>query len=135
MNPQVAPFSVGMTKRLDLTKIKAVSFDVTGTLLIHKYPIMETYSSAAQWAKLPNPPTATELKVPFKQAYKEMHTAYPAFRDDKNLHSSRRWWEKTVKRTLELCNRNYTNAEFDRFFRRVYQHFGSIAVSLFHLFL
>ena len=113
-----------MTKRIDLKRIKAVSFDVTGTLLIHKDPIMETYSKAAEWAMVPNPPTPAELKAPFKQAYKEMLIAHPAFRNHKDFHSSRRWWAETVKRTLALSGRNYTEAEFHRFFRRVYQHFG-----------
>ena len=27
---------------------------------------------------------------------------------------------------MELCDRNYTKQEFDRFFRRVYQHYGSL---------
>lgn len=32
----------------------------------------------------------------------------------------------TVKRALELSGRTYSDAEFARFFRRVYQHYGSV---------
>ncbi len=124
-----------MAKRIDLKKIKAVSFDVTGTLLIHKHPIMETYSMAAHWAKVPNPPTPNELKTPFKQAYREMLLAHPAFRNHEDYHSSRRWWAETVKRTLLLSGRNYTNSEFNRIFRRIYQHFGRNHVPLIHFSL
>ena len=53
---------------IDASRIKAISLDVTGTLLVHRYPIMETYAAAAVWAKLPNPPTAEELKPAFKKA-------------------------------------------------------------------
>ena len=31
-----------------------------------------------------------------------------------------------MQRALELCERSYSEAEFDRFFRRVYQHYGSL---------
>ena len=110
----------------NLAKIKVISLDITGTLLIHKEPIMETYASAASWALLPNSPTADELKPAFKQAYKENLLKSPCFRNDLYLYSSRQWWVATVRRTLELCNRNYTDKEFNRFFRRVYQHYGSL---------
>ena len=53
---------------IDASRIKAISLDVTGTILVHRYPIMETYAAAAVWAKLPNPPTAEELKPAFKKA-------------------------------------------------------------------
>ena len=117
-----------MTKaiKLDLKKIKCISFDITGTLLIHKHPIMKTYAESALWAKLPNPPSAEELKAPFKQAYKEQLLSSPCFRDDRNLFNERTWWAKTVRRTLELCGREYTDEEFNRYFRRVYQHYGSV---------
>jgi FMN phosphatase YigB (HAD superfamily) len=86
---------------------------------------METYAEAAKWAHLPNSPTADELKPAFKQAYKENLTKYPCFRNDPALYSSRQWWFNTVERTLQLCSRSYSSKEFDRFFRRVYQHYGS----------
>lgn len=108
------------TRTLSLKNIKVVSFDVTGTLLIHKFPIVETYSDAAKWAQLQNPPKAAELKEPFKQAYKTMSKQYPSFRIDDDLYSSRRWWAQTLKMTLELSGRHYNNADFDRYFRYGY---------------
>ena len=40
--------------------------------------------------------------------------------------SGREWWRRTIRRVLALCGRSdYTDAEFERYFRRVYQHFGS----------
>ena len=42
---------------LNLNIVRAISLDVTGTILVHRYPIFETYAAAARWAQLPNPPT------------------------------------------------------------------------------
>ena len=105
-----------------LRNVRALSFDVTGTLLIHRDPFMESYADAAVWAKLPDPPSAAELKPAFRKAYHELLTESPCFGDNE-----RHWWINTVKRCLENCGRGdrYTDEEFHRFFRRVYQHYGS----------
>ncbi len=63
----------------DPKKIRAISLDVTGTILVHAEPIMKTYADCAVWARLPSPPTETELKPAFKAAYKQMHFDYPCF--------------------------------------------------------
>jgi putative hydrolase of the HAD superfamily len=112
---------------LNSKRIKVISFDVTGTLIVHRDPIMDTYANAAAWARLPNPPTASELKPAFKQAYKETLMEHPCFRNHPELYSSRNWWLKTVKRAVELTGRTgYSDMEFNRFFRRVYQVYGSL---------
>jgi REG-2-like HAD superfamily hydrolase len=90
-----------------------------------RYPIMETYAAAAKWAKLPNPPSVEELKPAFKKAYYKHLTESPCFGHAEGL-SSRQWWVRTVKSVLNFCGRDYTDAEFERFFRRVYQHYGSL---------
>ncbi|KAH8043868.1 N-acylneuraminate-9-phosphatase [Aureococcus anophagefferens] len=59
--------------------IRAVSFDVTGTLLFHKESIAKTYADAAVWARLDDPPTAEELKPAFKRAYKSACLERPCF--------------------------------------------------------
>lgn len=105
--------------------VKAVSLDVTGTLLAHRHPIYVTYADAAKWARLKNPPSADELKPAFKKAYFESLTKSPCFGHAEGL-SSRQWWVRTVQLALSNCGRSYTDAEFDRFFRRVYQHYGSL---------
>jgi hypothetical protein len=73
-----------------LSKVRAISFDVTGTLLVHKYPIMDTYAASAVWAQLPNPPTSAELKPAFKKAYFKHLTESPCFGGRDGL-SSRQW--------------------------------------------
>ena len=116
-----------MSLKLFGKTVRAVSFDVTGTLLVHRDPIMDTYAACAIHAKLPNPPTAKELKPAFQKAYKENLLKNPCFRNDQQLYSSRRWWVDTVKRALELTGRpTYPDRDFNRFFRSVYQHYGSL---------
>jgi len=111
---------------IDASKIKAISLDVTGTILVHRSPIMETYAAAAVWARLPNPPTVEDLKPAFKKAYKKHCTESPCFGHAEGL-SSRQWWTRTVRSALAFCGRDsYTEEEFQRFFRRVYQHYGSL---------
>ncbi len=61
-------------------RIKAITFDVTGTLLQHRFPIAQTYAECAQWARWSNPPTQEEIQPCFKQAYKETLLAHPYFR-------------------------------------------------------
>ena len=106
-------------------RIRAISLDVTGTLLVHRFPIMETYSRCAREARLgTDPPTADELKPAFKRAYKEMLLAEPCFAFGGN---ERAWWEKTVRRAVVLTGKtDFTDRDFNRFFRRVYQHYGSV---------
>jgi len=106
------------------SEIRALSFDVTGTVLIHSEPVMKTYADAGTWARLPDPPSEAELKPAFKTAWKEGLHDFPCFGAEAGL-SSRQWWKRTVRRTVELAGRNYDDEQFDRYFRRVYQHYGS----------
>ena len=107
-----------------LQGVRAVSLDVTGTLLTHGEPVMRSYAAAAVWARLPNPPTEAELKPAFKRAYKELLEEHPCFGGCDGL-PGREWWRRTILRVMTHCERSYADADFERFFRRVYQHFGS----------
>jgi len=100
--------------------IKAITFDVTGTLLQHRYPIAQTYAECAKWARLAEPPTQEEIQPAFKKAYKETLLEFPYFR-----HPTNEWWKHMLRRTIDLTGRNYTQQEFDRYYLRVFQHFGS----------
>jgi len=61
---------------IDGSRIKAISLDVTGTILVHSNPIMETYAAAAIWARLPNPPSVEVCLCPSDSlhVYKNMRT-------------------------------------------------------------
>lgn len=104
--------------------VKAISLDVTGTLLVHRQPIHETYAACALWAKLSDPPSASEFRPAFREAFRETSRAYPCFGHQEEL-SSRDWWALVVKKSLKLCGRSYEAADVERFFRRLYQHYGT----------
>jgi len=109
-------------------KIRALSLDITGTLLATREPVIKSYHDAAVWARLPNPPSQDEMKRGFKVAFQERCIESPCFGGVEGI-SGRNWWRTTVRRVLHHASPDatYTEEEFDRYFRRVYQHFGSPA--------
>ena len=125
-----AVHGLASSSTIDTSKIRAISFDVTGTLLATKEPVVKSYHDAAIWAKLPDPPTQDELKKAFKIAFKERSIESPCFGGVEGI-SGREWWQTTIRRVLLHCKDGdedyYTEDEFQRYFRRVYQHFGSPA--------
>jgi putative hydrolase of the HAD superfamily len=124
--------SVAYVEALSISgnKIRVISLDVTGTMLVTRESVIKTYYDAAIWAGLPNPPSQDELKQGFKIGYKERCIESPCFGGVEGI-SGREWWKATVKSVLHYAGRtadtDYTPEEFDRYFRRVYQHFGSPA--------
>jgi len=128
----------GNKKTLILPEIRAISFDVTGTLVATKEPVIQSYHDALLWSKFPNPPTREEMKVAFKTAYKERCIESPCFGGSRGVVDSdvqrgagRDWWRATVERVLLHSGRSpisdFLEEDFNRYFRRVYQHFGSPA--------
>ena len=89
-------------------------------------PVIQSYCNAAIWAQLPNPPSQSEMKMGFKIAFKERCLESPCFGGVEGI-SGRDWWKLTAARVLHHAKPDvkYTDEEFNRFFRRVYQHFGS----------
>ena len=113
---------------LESSKIRAISLDVTGTLVATKEPVIKSYHDAALWAQLPNPPTQDEMKKGFKIAFKERCMESPCYGGVEGI-AGREWWKETVARVLYHAkpDTKVSEQDFDRYFRRVYQHFGSPA--------
>ena len=109
--------------------VKAMSFEIQGVLTHHRAPIEGIYASLAQHVGLPNAPNAEEFKPAFRESYAKTMKDFPCYRypNDPALWSSRRWWRKLCAEVLLATNRNYSEAEVDRFFRAVYQHYGGPA--------
>ena len=111
--------------KADLMKgVRVLSLDVTGSLLIHKYPIMQTYLEAAHWAQLSNPPNRNDLESAYKKSYKYHSLKYPCFGSNSGM-PAREWWKRTAKMAFNDCGRYYSDSDFDRYFRRVYQYYGT----------
>eukprot|EP00536_Pseudo-nitzschia_multiseries_P009627 jgi/Psemu1/288588/fgenesh1_pg.273_\ len=121
---------------LDPSKIRAISLDVTGTLLATKEPVVKSYRDAAIWAKLPDIPSEQDFKAGFKEAFRSRSIESPCFGGVEGI-SGRDWWLETVRQVLHCAlleakkddyyEFHYNEEEFQRYFRRVYQHFGSPA--------
>ena len=62
-----------------LRPVRAISLDITGTLITHKGSVVQHYVDAAVWAKLDDPPSVDEMKPAFKAAYKERCIESPCF--------------------------------------------------------
>jgi FMN phosphatase YigB (HAD superfamily) len=139
----LSPSTTTSTSSLDITKIRAISFDVSGTLIVTKEAVIVTYWKAAIWARLPILPTQNDFKSGFGPAFRERCIESSCFGGVEGI-SGREWWMATVRRILDAAllenninskleeieiknddERYYTEEEFLRYFRRVYQHFGS----------
>lgn len=109
--------------------IKAISLDCQGTLYHHRAPIENVYARLAA-SLLSQAPSADEFREAFRVSYSETLRTYPCYRypshDDAN-YSTRRWWRELCRRTLEHTGKGYSDEQIDRFFRGVYQHYGSLA--------
>ena len=103
-----------------LRPVRAISLDITGTLITHKGSVVQHYVDAAVWAKLDDPPSVDEMKPAFKQAYKERCLASPCFGGAEGI-SGRDWWRGTARRVMELCGRSYAEEDFDRWFLSVHK--------------
>ena len=79
-------------------KIRALSLDVTGTLLATREPVVQSYYNAAIWAQLSNPPNLSELKQGFKIAFKERSLESPCYGGVEGISGS-----KSVCRELSFC--------------------------------
>mmetsp|Transcript_18971 Transcript_18971/g.28127 ORF Transcript_18971/g.28127 Transcript_18971/m.28127 type:complete len:298 (-) Transcript_18971:254-1147(-) len=122
---QVLLLSPITVSALTVEKIRAISFDITGTLVTTREPVIKSYHDAMIWARLPDPPTQSDLKNAFKSAFRERCIESPCFGGVEGI-PGRDWWKKTVRRVLEhSCGTEYNEDDFSRYFRRVYQHFGS----------
>ena len=103
-----------------LRPVRAISLDITGTLITHRGSVVQHYVDAAVWAQLENPPSTNEMKPAFKQAYKERCLSSPCFGGAEGI-SGRDWWRGTARRVMELCGRSYAAEDFDRWFRSAHK--------------
>ncbi|KAL3795340.1 hypothetical protein HJC23_009513 [Cyclotella cryptica] len=107
-------------------RIRAISCDVTGTLVSFKGKIEEHYGNAARACGIELPPEqAACIPKMFKQAYKETCAIHPCFGNSEI--SSKEWWRRCVRKSFDLVGTSMTEPEQERVFQRVYSTFGSHA--------
>jgi len=107
-------------------RLRAISMDVTGTMVQFSGRVEDHYAGAAKWCGVEL--TQSEVdSIPrsFSQAYKETCVAHPCFGNDSM--SAKQWWRHCVIRCLELSGAKMTRDQEERVFQRVYSIFGSHA--------
>jgi putative hydrolase of the HAD superfamily len=112
-------FSVHPPRR----RIRAISCDVTGTLVSFQGKIEDHYGNAARACGIEFPTEqAALLPKMFQKAYKETCAAHPCFGN--STISSKEWWRQCVRRSFNLVGTSMTEPEQERVFQRVYSAFG-----------
>jgi putative hydrolase of the HAD superfamily len=100
-------------------RIRAIVFDVGGTLIYPADPVGETYSrlARAHGGKLPPEATTTAFREAMKSSSPRTKGTIPCDGND------RAWWKQVVTRSMHE-NAFADPAAFDAFFEEVYLYFG-----------
>jgi putative hydrolase of the HAD superfamily len=102
-----------------MIRIRAIVFDVGGTLIYPADPVGETYARFARphGVKLPAEATTTAFREAMKSSSPRPKGTIPCDGND------RAWWKQVVSRSLPE-NAFADPAAFDAFFEEVYLHFA-----------
>ena len=102
-----------------MVRIRAIVFDVGGTLIYPADPVGETYArfARAHGVKLPPEATTTAFREAMKSSVPRAKGSVPSDGND------RAWWKQVVKRSMHE-NAFADPAAFDAFFEDVYLHFA-----------
>eukprot|EP00756_Hemistasia_phaeocysticola_P060514 Hpha_TRINITY_DN4093_c0_g1::TRINITY_DN4093_c0_g1_i1::g.63605::m.63605 len=116
----------GMVQQLSGSSIKCITLDVTGTLTRLRTEVASAYCAAGRWAGVAI--EVERMRSGFRKAFKSALHEYPCFGHAAGL-SDRGWWKLTVRRAFENCGCDFSGAQgeeqFERLFLRVYQHFAT----------
>jgi putative hydrolase of the HAD superfamily len=102
-----------------MVRIRAIVFDVGGTLIYPADPVGETYArfARAHGVKLPAEDTTTAFREAMKSSSPRPKGTIPCDGND------RAWWKQVVTRSMPE-NAFAEPAAFDAFFEEVYLHFA-----------
>lgn len=111
--------------RVPVAGIRAVTFEITSTLVCMSVPLGRVYGDAVRHYKLPCPSDDT-MKAAFKTAYGKQSAAKPNFGAGEGL-SERMWWKDMIQQTLSDagCTEALEPETFPLVFQRIYSAFGS----------
>ena len=116
--------SFGSWPKIRPIRIRAISMDVTGTLVSFRGSLSQHYVKSAEKCGVVLPKTM-QFDQAFKIAYVEISQSYPCF--GYNTITGKEWWRHCVLRSFELAGANMTEPQKDRVFQRIYSIFGSQA--------
>lgn len=105
--------------------LRAISFEITGTLVCMQVPLGQVYSDALRHYRLPAP-NDDLMKAAFKRAYVGVSKELPMFGASDGMNE-RGWWDVMIRRTLEEaeCGEALEADTFPLVFQRIYSAFGS----------
>ena len=107
-------------------RLRAITMDVTGTIVQFSGRIEDHYGAAARWCGVELTPTeVSSIPASFNQAYQETNLEHPCFGNSRML--AKEWWRICVLRCLELSGARMTKVQEEMVFQRVYSIFGSHA--------
>ena len=105
--------------------LRAITFEITGTLVCMSLPLGQVYGDALRHYKLPCPDD-DKMKAAFKRAYGSTGKALPNYGAAEGMHE-RQWWDTMIKSTLTEagCTEALEDETFPLVFQRIYSSFGS----------
>lgn len=107
-------------------RIRAITMDVTGTMVAFSGSLGDHYANAGHWCGVTLSPSAVDrMSESFHMAYRETSRAHPCFGGQ--AMSAKEWWRACVLRSFELSGAKLTKSQEERVFQRVYSVFGSHA--------
>jgi putative hydrolase of the HAD superfamily len=116
--------SFGSWPKIRPLRIRAISMDVTGTLVSFRGSLSQHYVKSAEKCGVLLPKTI-QFDHAFKTAYREISQSYPCF--GHNTITGKEWWRHCVIRSFEVAGATMTDVQKDRVFQRIYSIFGSQA--------
>jgi len=106
-------------------RLRAVTFEITSTLVCMAVPLGQVYGDSVRHYKLPCP-SDDAMKAAFKTAYGKIGTELPNFGAASSM-SERAWWTRMIEMTLKEagCSDALKPETFPLVFQRIYSSFGS----------
>ena len=115
--------TMGTWPKVSPRRIRAITMDVTGTLVSFRGSLSEHYLGSAHKCGVKIPQDAP-FEAAFKQAYKEVSREYPCFGSDRL--TAKEWWKLVVSRSFSLVGTDMSDVQADTVFQRIYSVFGSL---------
>ena len=118
------PSHVHQHSHLSFLPVRAITTDVTGTLVSFRGSLSEHYLGSAEKCGVIIPADAP-FEEAFKQAYRETCRNYPCF--GSHRITAKEWWKICVARSFEEAGVYMDEYQQEMVFQRIYSTFGSHA--------
>ena len=108
------------------TPVRAVLFDATGTLLLHREPVGETYRRFALEFGVDLP--AARIAEAFGRIFpREDRMVFPGEPRERRPTLERQWWWRLVRSTFRAADSTAQFSDFEAYFERLWSHYAGAA--------